>query len=217
MENEVVEKPESLSDEKVVSDNELRSEDHDSKTSDTREDRRAKHDFLRYKQEAREAKERNETLLREIETLKEKSLLEKQNYKELYENEKMKTAKFQEETQRTRETFFGSLKKQQIKQEAMKMGIREEALSDLDLLDSSTVITETTSNGNVNILGAQEFVEQLKDSRPYWFKQQGAPTINGNVPSYNRKSLTASDLLKLQMENPAKYREEIMRRTGLLK
>lgn len=177
-----------------------------------REDRRAQNDLLRFKHESKALAEKNAQLMRELESFKEQSLVEKQNYKQLYENEKTKTEMLATEKQKIQSTFFGSLKNQEIQKEAMKLGIRDEALSDLGLLDSSTVITETTSTGNVNILGASEFVEQLKQTRPHWFRQQGAPVINNGNPSFTKKEYTASEMLALEKTDPAKYREELMKR-----
>jgi len=173
---------------------------------------RQERDFFKWKKESRELKEQNEKLLNEINTLKEKSLVEKQNYKELYEHEKQKTERLVSENEDVKKTFFGSLKQQEIQKEAIKQGIRDEAIQDLNLLDSSLVETETTSQGVVNILGATEFIEKIKESRPYWFKQSGPPTINTGNVNYQKKELTASDLLKLEKDNPALYRAELLKR-----
>ena len=179
---------------------------------ESREERRARHDFLRFKHESKELKSQNEQLQAQLESLKEQSLVEKQNYKQLYENEKTKTEQLAEENRKVQSTFFGSLKNQELQKEAMRLGIREEALADLNLLDTSAVITETTSSGSVNILGATEFMEQIKQTRPYWFKQQGAPVINNGNPEFVKKEFSASDLLELQKTNPEKYKEEIFKR-----
>jgi hypothetical protein len=177
----------------------------------TREDRRAQHDFLRFKQEAKQAQEDNAKLMNRIKEMEENSLAEKSNYKELYERKVQEVDKYKVEIEQRDKVFFNSLKNQEIEKEALKLGIRPEALEDIRNMDQGGVITETTSQGHVNVLGATEFVEQLKNTRPFWFRTQGAPTINTGVPGYSEKKLTTSEILKLQKENPKKYQEEVLK------
>lgn len=102
--------------------------------------------------------------------------------------------------------FVQEKKLETIKREAMKAGIREEAIHDLDILDTSMIEIETTSTGKINVLNADQFVENLKSTRPYWFKAQNAPNINTNMPSANMQTkMTPTDLLKLQKSNPTEY------------
>jgi hypothetical protein len=181
----------------------------------TREERRAQHDFLRFKHEARELKEQNAKLQRAIEEQKENQMRQQEQWKELYEREKEKSSALQSRNDEIQNSFFGSLKSKEIEREAVKLGIRSEALRDLDILDTSYVITETTSQGNVNIVGAAEFVERLKQDRPYWFQQKTNTNINSGNPTFDGpKKYSASDLLQLQKENPAEYQKQMQKRLG---
>lgn len=72
----------------------------------------------------------------------------------------------------TREKYSALLK------EATKMGLREEAVQDLDLVDLSEISIETTSTGRYNILGADKYAQKLKSLRPHWF---GSSTPNVNT------------------------------------
>jgi len=102
--------------------------------------------------------------------------------------------------------FVQEKKLETIKREALRAGIREEAIHDLDILDTSMVEIETTSTGKINVLNADQFVEGLKSSRPYWFKNQNAPNINTNMPNANMtKNYSPSEILKLQKTNPTEY------------
>lgn len=189
--------------------------ENDKENSD-RTERKISHDLLKYKKESETLKDENDQLRKKIDEINEQSLLEKSNYKQLYENEKNKNVDLTDKITKTRESFFGSLKNNEIQKQALKLNIREEALQDLRMVDSSSVITETTSEGNVNILGAKEFVEKLKADRPYWFKDTSNVIINDGNPEFTgTKQMTASDLLALQKKNPAKYIEEIKKRSRI--
>jgi len=180
---------------------------------ESREDRRAKHDFLRFKHEARELREQNEKLMKQLEETKSSHLEQNQQFKELWEREKTKRLEVEEQNNQSKKAFFNTLKSKEIEKEAMRLGIRQEALEDLSLLSSDEVIVEATSQGNLNIVGAQEFAEKIKQTRPYWFQQKAAANVNSGQPGYQGpKSYSAAELLKLEKENPAKYREEMAKK-----
>jgi len=68
-----------------------------------------------------------------------------------------------------------------VKLAAQSLGIRKEALEDLELLDFPEVQIEVTSLGNVNIVGAATAVERLKLIRPHWFGKK-ATALNSSSP-----------------------------------
>ena len=128
-------------------------------------------------------------------------LRDTENWKKLYE---LKTQEAEEKDQKLnqiQESIVENAKFSAVKEAALKSGIRPEALGDLSLLGFRDVAIETTSNGNVIVLGADRFVEQLKTIRPHWF---GKPAINlnGNIPGVTGKGPIAneSDLIKLSLE-----------------
>jgi hypothetical protein len=63
----------------------------------------------------------------------------------------------------------------------MSLGLRKEAMDDLDMYDLSDVQIEYTNTGKVSVLGADKFAERLKTIKPHWF---GSKTnkINSNSP-----------------------------------
>jgi hypothetical protein len=80
---------------------------------------------------------------------------------------------------------------------AQTLGIRKDALNDLDLLDFDEVIVETTSSGNINIIGADSAVKKLKSERPHWFGSKVGRNVNGNtgdVIDDGIKKLTLKDV-----------------------
>lgn len=189
--------------------------DTDMKEGDqaSRADKRVQQDMLRYKKEFKAAEERNLQLQNQIKAMEERSLAEKSNYKELYERKNEELNTLRAERENDQRLFFDSVKISAVEKEAIKMGIRPEALEDIKRLGQDGVMIETTSTGNLNVLGVEEFVTDLKRNRPFWFKDQGAPTINNGSPGYREeKPLSGLEMLKLQRENPQKYKELMMKK-----
>lgn len=189
------------------------SEERQGDQASSRPEKRVQQDMLRYKQEFKAAEERNQKLQNEIKAMEERSLAEKSNYKELYERKNEELNALRSERDNDQTVFFNSIKNSEIEKEAIKVGIRAEALEDVRRMSQDGVITETTSTGHVNVLGAKEFVDGLKQTRPFWFNNQGPPAVNTGNPGYNAgKPMSATDILKLQTENPAKYKEIMMKK-----
>lgn len=68
-----------------------------------------------------------------------------------------------------------------IRTAALQAGIRKDALDDLENFDFPEVQVETTSLGNVNIVGAQTAVAALKLKKPYLFGTKSS-SLNGSLP-----------------------------------
>jgi len=176
---------------------------------------RMEKDVYKWRQTAREKEEQLNKLLEERKAAEVKQMEEKEQYKELYEKARQEADTFQTRVDEIQGAYLSDLKFQTLEKEAIQAGIRSEALSDLRLFDTNGVIVETTSQGNANILGAKEFVEQLKASRPYLFQDKKPPTVNGSLPSgqiAEEKVLSAKELIDLQRKDPERYQKEVMKR-----
>lgn len=139
-------------------------------------------DLVKHKNRARELEAENIKLKGDQEAARIARMKEGEQWKELatkYEND-AKTA--QAEAQRIKESFLGMQKSSAVKNEAVKLGIRKEAMADLDLLSLDDVTIETTSTGKINVLGADSFAEKIKAMKPHWFGGQGAPGVNTTNP-----------------------------------
>lgn len=181
-------------------------QENSQKSSPPREEVRQERDFLKWKQEARRLQEENETLRKGQAEAEKNALIAKENYKEAWEKERGERVQIEAKLADTKNAFFNGLKQQEIKAQAMKLGIRDEAINDLQYLDTSAVEVETTSHGNTNILGAREFVENAKKLRPYWFKETRNTNVNNSNPGVQEGTkLDGQGLLKLQRENPGEY------------
>lgn len=144
----------------------------------------------------------------QVEQIKTQQLAEKENYKELWESEKQKRSEAESKAAEISQNYFNGLKMSAIEQEAMKLGINEQALEDLSYLDSSMVQIETTSTGNANVIGAKEFIEILKEKKPYLFKSNSAPNVNNGMPQVApERTYSGKDLVELQKKDPVKYRQ----------
>jgi hypothetical protein len=141
-----------------------------------------------------------------LQQIEEEKLQSQNNYKTLWETEKQKREEAEGKAKQIQTSYVNGLKMSAIKEQALKLGIVEQAVDDLGLLDTSMVQTEFTTSGNVNIIGAQEFVEHIKNQRPFWFKGNTPPTVNNQAGnSAPPKDLSAHEILKMQKENPDAY------------
>ena len=159
-----------------------------------------------------------------IENLETSSLEEKKNYKELYERSKERENEAKEEAKSIKESYLENRRLGEIEKVAVSQGMDEVSLELLisGAFDTSSVITETTSTGRVNVLGADDLVEGLKKKfGEMLFPSGKAPTINSASPSISNlqdQPLSSKDLLELQIKDPKAYKEKVgLIRAGRLK
>jgi hypothetical protein len=168
-----------------------------------------------YQKKLAEVLAEKESLASQLESERKAKLVEQNNYKELYELEKGKRSQAEDHAKKISESYVNDLKSSAIKQAALKAGIHETALEDLAYLPNDMVQVETTSTGNINILGTEEYVDYLKNKKPHLFRMGNSLKVNNSHPSEIKpKELTPQDVLKLQKENPAAYRAWISKRLG---
>jgi hypothetical protein len=168
-----------------------------------------------WKEKWEQSQKESQGYQRQLEDEKTNKMKENQQWKELYEQEKAKREDMEYTSQRNNEVYINTNKTSAVKQEALKMGIRPEAIDDLEDLDKSTLEVETTSMGNMNVIGAKEYVENLKLRKPHWFTDSTPPKYNNANPNGNiPKPKTAADILKLQKTDPDAYNKAMRERLG---
>ncbi len=114
---------------------------------------------------------------------KERAELEAQDkWKELYEAEKARADKADETSTQLKDSFLNEKKFSALKTAAVTAGLRAEALDDLDALDLSDIVVETTSTGRTNVMGIEAKLQKIKTAKPHWFGGKSAPKINGKTP-----------------------------------
>ena len=174
------------------------------------------HKFKRMASEATEKQTASEAQLREIETNQQKA---SGKYKELYEREAAQSVDFKEKYEKTLNAVLDDKKMSSVREFALKHNIRKEALDDLDMIDMSSVVVETTDQGRYNVLGADSFVDNLKALKPHWFNDGTPPVVNNGIGSFDGKDVTysPSELLGLQTKDPALYREIMTKKQHLIR
>ncbi len=131
---------------------------------------------------------KNKVLTTERNTLKDNlsakelsQMKDKENWKEVAELKEQEATTAKEETATLKKALIRKEKMGAIRTAALSVGLRKEALDDLDNFDFSDVQIETTSLGNVKILGAKEAVDALKLKKPYLFGKKSS-SLNGGLP-----------------------------------
>lgn len=128
------------------------------------------------------------------------SLREKEDYKKLAETYESKYREADEQVKTLKSSFMDDRKYAAIREEAIKQGIRQEAIDDLDLQSFDSVMLETTSTGRMNVLGVDVAVKDLKARKPHWFGK-ATPVVNTSSPEVKFSSggdITPQDILKAQ-------------------
>jgi len=161
-----------------------------------------------YKEKLSKANSELEQIKKQLEDDKKKGLQDNNNYKELHEMTSKELEEWKEKFNNLQEYHVTDKRNSAIKDAARKAGIRDDALRDLDLLDHQVEL-ETTSQGNINVIGLDNYINNLKAQRPHWFGDSIPPKGNfgngGKVTS--EKKLSASEIVEMQKKDPEKYKE----------
>jgi vacuolar-type H+-ATPase subunit I/STV1 len=147
---------------------------------------------------------------KELNDLKEQRLKESNDYKTLYETEKKNRETLDESFKNFKTAVVFDKKFDVVKQECLKLGLRPEAESDLELLDLAGAVVETTSQGRVLVNGADTLAQEIKKTKPHWFKSASVPQVNAGGAGGGAKApaeLTASYMVELEKKNPSEYRK----------
>ncbi len=118
----------------------------------------------------------------QLKTIETEKLKGDQKWKELAEIKEREAQEAQEKYNKLNSAVVEDKKMTEIRKEAVKLGVRPQALDDLDVQNWSDVGIEFTSTGRVNVIGAAKAVERLKTIKPYLFDEPRAPGVNPGVP-----------------------------------
>lgn len=169
-------------------------------------------DLLKQKAKAKELAEKLSAFEKEKEDLGMKSLKEKQEWQKVAEAKEAEAAALKKKLDDEKRVTTNYFKRSELRQQALKAGIRENALDDLDLLPLEDITVETTSTGKINVLGADKSVERLKATRPHWFQDRTDPGVDGGTPTVTKASaVSMKDILKLQKEGKQSEYEAALR------
>lgn len=155
----------------------------------------------------------NKKLQAQIEENTFKSMQEKEQHKELADAYRQKYEEERKRNQDFSEFVTYDKKISALKTEAIKQGIRQDALKFLDREEFDTVQVESTSSGNFNVTGVESAIEAFKLENKFLFTDSTPPRINNNQPGTgDLKNLNGEQLLKLQKDNPKEYQRIMMER-----
>lgn len=171
------------------------------------EERISKEEFLRVKNDMHKFKEDARKLQEELENKRIGAMKEKQDWEGIAKAKEQEAADFKEKYDGLSRSLVENAKHSALKNAALKSGILDQSLSDLELLDFAEVHVETTTTGKILVSGAENAIESLKKRRPHWFGTKPA-SVNPSspetfTPSNGRVSM--EDLGKLEKaykENP---------------
>lgn len=156
-------------------------------------------ELMSYKKKAREY----ETQLKSV---KDNELKQQEKWKEYALNKEKEAQEALDKYEMVQQSIVDEKVFSSLREDARKMGIRDEALSDLELLDwKEKIMIEQTDTGKVNVMGTKSYIEQLKNSKPHWFKSGKSAISTDNPEVVNNESSTV-DLDSL-MNLKAKYKK----------
>lgn len=172
---------------------------------------------LKLKQELEETKRKLKEFKKLEEQRLESKLIEEKRFEELYKAEKERAERAEIKANNIKDDFVNTLKYNAIKEEATKLGMKEKYLKFLNL-DTNLVEIETTDRGNVNVLGAREYLEDFKIENEDLFSTKKSPTINTNFSTTESKGkdLSAKEIVELQKKDPEKYRMYMRKRLQII-
>lgn len=184
--------------------------DTTTKQVDPKEYDRALKDALKFKAEYKKTQSEYQRLLEERKKDEEQALANQNEFKTLYERTKSELEKERQEKTSLKESFFLNQKMSAVRAAAIKSGLRGEAESDLDLLSLEGVGVEKTDHGRVIVHGADEYVHELKKTKPHWFSSKQVANVNsGGVNSaINMEQITPAMLVQVERSgDKVKYKQ----------
>ena len=181
---------------------------------------RTKNHMHEYKRKLSEAEEKINQFQSQLSKIEDDKLLNTENYKSLWEKEKLQKEDVINKYTGLKTTIFNDKKMSAIKDHAMKSGFDPDFMDILEAFDTSDVVVEKTDSGKILVSGADTWVEALKSEKPKLFRQKVDPTINNSLNNGNEpreKFYTPQELVKLQKDDYAKYSEIITKKRHLIK
>lgn len=144
---------------------------------------------------------------REVEKLRQEKkdaetarLKESSDWKTLAEKREVEAKEATEKADRLQTSYVNDRKFNAVRNQCEALGLRAEAVTDLENLDLEDIGIETTSTGKINVLNADKFAKALKARKPHWFADKKDPKVNTNGTRIldSGDAITPQDLLKAE-------------------
>jgi TolA-binding protein len=120
-------------------------------------------------------------------------LRESNDWKTLYERKEQEAKEAAEKLNSFESTLTNTAKFSAVREAALRAGIRQEAISDLELVDFKDVIVERSPTGRIEVRGHESAVERLKTLKPHWFGK--SVNINSSIPTSSGQGIATEDEL----------------------
>lgn len=175
-------------------------EDHD----------RALADMHRFKTEAKKNADALTALQDQLNQLKKSGMRDKEDFKALSETQALEIEDLKKKNDTLKNGISKTFRSMQVRNEAKSLGIREDALRDLDLLDfSSKVNVVFSEDGTISVEGAKAAAEDVKKTRSHWFQSGKVENINtgGKGGGGEPAELTSAYMNELERKDPVKYKQ----------
>jgi hypothetical protein len=147
----------------------------------------------------------------EAKRLHEAGLMEGKKYKTLFETRDKELQDLRNKQSEQSQSIAKTFKLQAKREQALKAGIREEALQDLEYFPDDELELRRSESGVLDVTGADRWIENLKTSKPYLFKSSSAPNLQGGRPSPLTKQTKKVNMLQLERDDPEAYEAEMSR------
>ena len=162
---------------------------------------RALSDMHKYKKGMKDLQDQIDIQNKKSKGAEEEALRKNNSYKTLYENKVKDFDDLSGKHKRFQEGFLDNEKFNAVRQEAIKAGMHDGALEDIERFNLDGVIVEQTDQGRVLVSGQSEWIAELKKMKPFLFKQADSPVFNGgggaSLPIRDTE-ITASDVVYLE-------------------
>ena len=179
-----------------------------------------KNDMHKWKRQSQESERELKELRAQLEQRNKEELEGQQQYKALWEQSEAAKEKAE---QKLNQVYDGLIKDKKVSSAldyARSLGLVEGAEEDLIGSDMSDIVVETTDQGSFLVHGSKEWVDRKFEAKKHWFTKPVVPPINNGVGQYQpgqAEEYTPKQMLNLQKEDPAKYREIMQKRRNLIK
>ncbi len=138
--------------------------------------------FARMKNDLHEERKKRKALEDVENERKTKDLQAQNKWKEAFEEKDKEVQSLRSEVTNMKSDRLRNAKTDAIVKAASALGLRAEAISDVEAMEFKDVVVEETSTGRLIITGVKSAAEKLKTTKAHWFTDPTKPNINGKDP-----------------------------------
>lgn len=127
-------------------------------------------------------------LSEDFKTLQRQAHKGKEDYKTLAEGLEKENGELKSTLQKFKDAVHHTARVGEVKAAALKAGLREEAVADLEGMDLSEVEVEIDASNVIRVKGADDYAAKLKKLKGYMFKAPADPNFNAGNGGGNGNS-----------------------------